>query len=189
LDEKVRALASVAGVAARAGDLDRAGALAAVAEQVARSIMSPDEQAWALAYVAGAAAQAGDLGRAEQVARSIASPDGQAEAMASIAGVAEPTRARAFIAGALAAGRWTIPLNELADIDPTALSAFADELAGLRSVPDQPDNGPLSSAPAPGGPDRAAGPARQGLRDSRTLSGTSPATRRRRTPPITIGNR
>jgi hypothetical protein len=134
--------------AAAAGDLDRA-------ERIARSITSPGSQARALAGVATAAAAA-DLDRArelaagaERIARSITDPDKQAQALAGVASsAAELVRARSCIAGALAAGRWTIPLQALALVDPAAMSAFADEL----TVPSDPsqtqDNGPLSGTPA-----------------------------------------
>lgn len=95
------------------------------AEALARSITHPDEQARALAGVAEAMARAGDLDRAEQVARSVTDPGEQAQALAS---VAERARARSCIAGALAVGHWTIPLEALALVDPAALSAFAGEL-------------------------------------------------------------
>jgi hypothetical protein len=144
---RAHALAGVAAAAA-ADDLDRA-------ERIARSITYPDERARALAGVAAAAA-AGDLDRArelaagaERIARSITDPDKQAQALAGVASsAAELVRARSCIAGALAAGRWTIPLQALALVDPAAMSAFADEL----TVPSDPsqtqDNGPLSGTPA-----------------------------------------
>ena len=53
--------------------------------------------------------------------------------------------------------RWTIPLKELARIDPAVLSAFADELAGFHCFPDQLDNGPQSGTSAGNAPDRASG--------------------------------
>lgn len=71
--------------------------------------------------MAAAAAWAGAYDYAERIARSITSPDEQARALVGMAGsVAEPGRARSCIAGALAAGRWTIALKALARIDPVA---------------------------------------------------------------------
>jgi hypothetical protein len=164
VDEQARTLVSLARVAAAAGDQDGARALAASAEEAARSVLVRGQLAEILAVVAGAVAAAGDSDRAralaasaeqvarsitdlseqaEQGARSITDPDRQAWVLASLASVAEPSRARSCIAGALAAGQWTHPLPAVARIDPAALSAFADErMASVR--PPESDNGPLS---------------------------------------------
>ena len=75
---QTRALADVAQALARAGDADRA-------EAVARSITDPYEQTRALADVAQALARAGDADRAEAVARSITDPLIQELALADMA--------------------------------------------------------------------------------------------------------
>ena len=134
---------------AGAGDWDRARKLAADAERTARSVTPTYDQAVALTCVAAAAARAGDYDLAERIASSLTSPDLQARALADLAsGVTEPTKARSWIAGALAAGRWTIPLQALALVDPAALSAFADELTAPQSPSRTLDNGLLSSTSA-----------------------------------------
>ena len=74
-------LASLAGAAADAGDLDRG-------EAIARSITNPYRQAEALASLAGAAADAGDLDRGEALARSITDPYQQARTLARVAAAA-----------------------------------------------------------------------------------------------------
>jgi hypothetical protein len=71
-----------------------------------------------------------------------------------VSSIAEPARARSCIAGALADGPWTIPLEALATIDPVALSAFADELTALGLIR-VPDNGLLSGASAKEDPGRS----------------------------------
>jgi hypothetical protein len=83
----------------------------------------------ALAGELRACATAGTPRVQQQPARSITEPDAQARALASVASAAEPAQARSCIAGALAIGRWVIPLKELARVDPAALAAFADERA------------------------------------------------------------
>jgi tetratricopeptide (TPR) repeat protein len=134
-DEQAEALAAVAAAAARAGDCDRA-------ERIARSITDPDEQARALAEVA---AEADDYDRAERIARSITHPYTQALALAGMASrISEPTRARSWIGGALAAGPWWVPLEALARTDPVALSAFISGLAASPDLPQATDNGRLS---------------------------------------------
>ena len=120
-----RILAKVAAAAARAGDYDRA-------ERIARSITDPDEQARALAEVA---ARAGDYDRAERIARSITHPYTQALALAGMASsITEPARVRSWIASALAAGPWWVPLEALACTDPAALSAFTSGLAAASDL-------------------------------------------------------
>lgn len=89
---RTRALASVAGVAADAGDFGRAAVLIVRAEATADSIGSItklEAQAWSLCSVAEAAAKAGDLrraatliDRAEASARSISTPNDQNSALA-----------------------------------------------------------------------------------------------------------
>ncbi|MFF5288388.1 hypothetical protein [Paractinoplanes globisporus] len=128
-----RTLAEVAAALAASGRVEEA-------ERVARSITDPDRQEWALAAMAGALAGAGRSGLAERVARGITNPDRQATVLAELALAAEPGRAGPLIAGALAAGRWTIALPVLVRTDATALSVFVDECA--------PE---LGAAPAPAG--------------------------------------
>ncbi|WP_228543626.1 hypothetical protein, partial [Micromonospora sp. S-DT3-3-22] len=98
------------------------------AEQIAHSITRPNLQAQALIDLAQAVAATGDHDRAralathaEQIARSITDPDQQAWALTALIGFAEPTRARSLIANALAVGRWTIPLQVLAEVDAEVL--------------------------------------------------------------------
>ena len=125
-DEQARALAEVATTAAGAGDYDRA-------ELLARSITHPDEQARVLA---AAVARVGDYDHAEQIARSITHPYTQALALAGMASsITEPARARSWIASALAAGPWTVPLEALARTDPATLSAFTSDLAACPDLP------------------------------------------------------
>jgi hypothetical protein len=144
LHGQAQALTGVAAAAA-AGDYDRARELAAAGERAIRSITDPYWQVQALIRVAAAAAAVGDYDRAERTARSIADPDAQARALADVAGSSsESARTRSCIARALAVGRWTIPLQALALVDPAALSAFADELAVLSNSPGTQDNGLLS---------------------------------------------
>ena len=133
-DDHPWALAHEAEVAASAGDHDGA-------EQIARSNTEPYWQSRALAHVAEAVGRAGDHDRAraltaaaEQAARSITNPEGRASSLTIVASVAEPARARSCIAGVLAAVRWTIPIRELARIEPAVLSAFADELTAPSPV-------------------------------------------------------
>ncbi len=106
------------------------------AEKVTRSITDANWLVWttfseslarALTVLVEALAAASQLDHAEKVARSIPNPKSQAQALTKLANVAEPATARSLIAEALAVGRWTIPLWALADVDPTALSAFVDE--------------------------------------------------------------
>ena len=106
---QARALAMVAEAVARAGDHDRARALAADAERVARSITNPDEQAVPLAMVAEAVARAGDHDRAralaadaERVARSITNPYKQARTRPRVAQAAARALARVAEAAARA---------------------------------------------------------------------------------------
>jgi hypothetical protein len=118
--------------------------------------------------------------RAEALARSIPHRNRQAQTLADVANsVAEPVRARSCIAGALAAGRWTIPLQALTIVDMAALSAFAGELAALQSPSRTSDNGLLSGT---SGHDIRRGPGngRPAVRDSDTLSGTSVEEEQRR---------
>ncbi|WP_176984838.1 hypothetical protein [Asanoa ishikariensis] len=77
--------------------------------------------------LATAVAATGDYDRAEQIVRSISNPNVQAEALADLAAVVNPERNRTLIADAFTLGRWTIPLQALAWIDPTTIQTFADE--------------------------------------------------------------
>jgi ATP/maltotriose-dependent transcriptional regulator MalT len=88
-----RAMADVARALARAGDVDRAEAIA-YSITSSSSIHGPFERARALAGVAEALAETGDLDRARQVvqqveaiASSLENPVTQAEALAAVAGV------------------------------------------------------------------------------------------------------
>jgi hypothetical protein len=119
-DSQAQALVELVGAWAAAGQLDRA-------EQTARSITDPDPQAHALVELVKAWAAVGQHDRAEQTARSITKPDWQAQALSDLATVVEPARARSLIVGALAVGRWPIPLRALAHVEWLALSAFVDE--------------------------------------------------------------
>jgi hypothetical protein len=122
-DDLAEMLFYAATSAAAAGDYDRA-------EQIAWFAAGhPYAQPVALAGVAVVAAGVGDYDRAERIARSITSPHLRAQALADVASsTAEPVRARTYIAEALAAGRWSIPLQALAIVNPAVLRAFADEL-------------------------------------------------------------
>ncbi|WIM99947.1 hypothetical protein ACTOB_003617 [Actinoplanes oblitus] len=111
------------------------------AEQLARSITGPDARARALTGLAQAQALAGagEHDRAvrvavdaEQIARTITNPDMQAQVLTSLARASGLGRARPLIAAALAVGRWTVALRELARVDAAALSVFVDECAPHR---------------------------------------------------------
>ena len=155
--------------------LDRAGALAAAAEQVARSITDLYEQARALARVAEAVAGAGDLDRAEALAPLSRSPGPsptrtmQAEALAGVAEAA---------AGA-------------GDLDRAgALAAAAEQVA--RSITDPssrpgPWPGWRRRSPAPAISTRWPAPSRSpGPSPTRTCRpGPWPGWRRRRPAPAT----
>jgi len=100
---RTRALASMAGVAADAGDFGRAATLIVRAEATADSITKLESQAWSLCSVAEAAAEAGDprraatlIDRAEANARSIDARsslmlDQQARVLVSVAETAAKT--------------------------------------------------------------------------------------------------
>src|SRR5439155_492550 len=142
-DRHALALCELVEALAAAGQYDRAAAVAVDAEQVARSITDPFWQPRALADLVEALAAAGQHDRAtavavdaEQLARSITNSYWQAQALTDLASIAEPASARSLIADALAVGPWTTPLQELARIDPMALSVFVDEYAPHR--PDHP---------------------------------------------------
>jgi hypothetical protein len=120
-DWRGQALAAMVEAAAASGAVDRA-------ETVARSITNPVSQGQALAAVAAAMADAGDVDRAEAVARSINVPYEQAEALVAVAKRCdEPTRKRRLVASAFRVGRWTTPLEALAELQPSALLPLADE--------------------------------------------------------------
>ncbi|GAB3847271.1 hypothetical protein GCM10027610_066850 [Dactylosporangium cerinum] len=129
---RARALAELAQAAATAGDHGRARTLAAHAERVARSIEGPRIQIRMLVNVAGAVAAAGCPEHAERIARMITGPDGRvykerAQALAWAAGAAEPSRAHQLFTEALAVGSWSIPLQELASVNPMIISLFVAE--------------------------------------------------------------
>lgn len=110
----------------RSGDLDRAEALA-------QAIRKPYQRARGLALVAEAVARAGDQERAEALARVITKPDLQARVLVNLAKKAELNRAQSLLAHALAVGHWETSVEVLAQIDPDAVFAIANEyLAWLR---------------------------------------------------------
>ena len=84
--QQARALAGLVGVAARAGDLDRARMLAERALTLIRAIADASDQAYSLRRLVRAVA-AGDLDWAEALARSITSPAEQAGALATWLGL------------------------------------------------------------------------------------------------------
>ena len=132
---QARARADLAAAAAKAGRLDRAGALAGQAEVAARSITSPYRQALVLADLAGAAAagaggldQAGALaGRAEEAARSITDSYVQALALADLARAA---------AGVGDLDRAEVLARSIADsyVQALALADLARAAAGARDL-------------------------------------------------------
>ena len=105
------------------------------AETLARSIADPK---WRTRVLAGLedfklARQANalvhtDPGQAEVLAQQIADPDCQALVLTNVAREAAPPHARQLIARALRASFWAIPLDALAQTDPAAMSAIADEV-------------------------------------------------------------
>ena len=116
----------MAEAAVRSGDLDRAEALA-------QAIRKPYQRARGLALVAEAVARAGDQERAEALARVITKPDLQARVLVNLAKKAELNRAQSLLAHALAVGHWETSVEVLAQIDPDAVFAIANEyLAWLR---------------------------------------------------------
>ncbi|MEU0558626.1 hypothetical protein [Dactylosporangium sp. NPDC006015] len=140
-DEYARALIGLVGAATAAGDHPKAKALAARAEQVIQDIAEPYWRAKALVELVAAVTAAGDHERAtalaaqaEQTARSDSDPWSQAAALANLADVVEPDRARRLIAEALAVGRWTTPLEQIARIDPATIRTFLDQFVTSPSV-------------------------------------------------------
>ncbi len=122
-DRQTRALGEVAGALARAGQHERAAAMASEAATVARSVTNPYWQTRALAEVAGALATAGQHEQAEAVARSITNPDRQAQALTAVAGA---------LAGAGQHEQAATVARSITDPDPRAqaLTAVAGALAG-----------------------------------------------------------
>ena len=80
---QAEALEGMAVSVARAGELDRAQALAEQAEAAAQSIIVLGEQGWAPSYLT--AAMLGDLGQAQALARSITNADRRTRVLADLA--------------------------------------------------------------------------------------------------------
>jgi hypothetical protein len=158
---RVSTLAKIAAVAAVSGDHGRATRLATEAETLAGQITDLDDEAWAgtLPGLVTAAAVSGDYERAEALIGEIASPEWLAKALAGFARVIAETDdqrspipenahsnalmmspARNLLSKAPVVSSWISSVSALARVDPTALSALADELQvrwGL-DVPDVP---------------------------------------------------
>jgi hypothetical protein len=69
-----------------------------------------------------------DLDQAEALAQRISTPDWQALVLLNLARQATPARARRIIAQAFRLSFWAMPLDALAQVEPAALTAIADEL-------------------------------------------------------------
>ena len=104
-NSRAGSLARLGTAAAQAGDMGRAGRLAAEAEALARTIADPEDRDWALADVAIATTRAGDLDRAEALARTLTDPYSAQRALAelarAVAQAGDPDRARDLLALAL----------------------------------------------------------------------------------------
>jgi hypothetical protein len=124
---QAQALASMAIRAARLNP-DRAQALTS-------SITDPEQREQAfrgledaeMARQAKAVADA-DLGQAEALAQKINNPEWQALVLTNLARQAAPAHARRLIARAFRLGFWAMPLDVLAQVEPTTLTMIADEL-------------------------------------------------------------
>jgi hypothetical protein len=117
------------------GGHDRAKVMTDQAEALAFTVAKPSDQVKALVAVAEAVAVIGDQDRAttlahqaENLVSTIIDPDDQARALAALARRGDPGRARSLIAQAFSVGHWTIPLDALAHLEPTVLTAVADGL-------------------------------------------------------------
>ena len=127
-------LAILAEAAAGAGDPERAEALA-------QTTTDPSQRVKVLAMLVETAARAGDLDRAkalaveaEAVAHTIRKPDQQARTLANLATRVEPNQARSLLAQALTVGHWEASVVVLAQINPAAVRAIADEYLSLVSA-------------------------------------------------------
>ena len=69
-----------------------------------------------------------DPGQAEALARKINNPDWQALILTSLVRQASPAHARRLVARAFRLSFWTTPLDALAQVEPTTLTAIADDL-------------------------------------------------------------
>ena len=127
LDERVKALAAIVRAVA-ASDPGRADRLTSEARRVAQEIGWVEETSNALSVLVGALTKSGRTEQAREVADSIELSDFRAEALLSIVDSVEQNVARRLVAEAIVAGRWTISLYKLAQVDPTALASDADEL-------------------------------------------------------------
>ncbi|WP_405812921.1 MULTISPECIES: trypsin-like peptidase domain-containing protein [unclassified Streptomyces] len=123
---KVTALSALA--QAVGGDVHRAQNLVAEAENITRGIAFEISRDKALAAVARAAAVLGDSDRAEALARSVSEPRKRAEVLVDVA-QEDVMRARRLAAEAFTIGYWVTPLRILADVDPGALMAIANDLS------------------------------------------------------------
>jgi tetratricopeptide (TPR) repeat protein len=133
LDERVKALAAVVR-AVGAADPGRVDSLTAEARRVAQEIGWGEETSSALSVLVDALTAAGRPKLAREVADGIELEDFRAEALLAMAKAAEPNRARRLIAEAIVVGRWTVALRQLAQVDPGALAAVADELLSNPAV-------------------------------------------------------
>lgn len=130
-DHQARALVAVAEAAVEAGDLNGARSLIVRAETVADSITNPYTQATVLVSIADAAAKAHDFDRAEAIADSIDSaitPKEQAQAFLALTASQDPRRRARAVARALRIADWHLPIQQLINIAPEALTTVLAEI-------------------------------------------------------------
>ena len=97
---------------------------------MARSIINQGGEARALAEVAGALARVGQHERAEAVARSITNPDEHARALTEVARAllakGYTRQAHRVASAACGVGQWTMVLELVLTLEPSALRALTD---------------------------------------------------------------
>ncbi|MEU0003630.1 hypothetical protein ABZ079_04800 [Streptomyces sp. NPDC006314] len=117
---RLEARAAAAEALAAVGDIGRAEALA-------RTLTDPELRAEALHRIVAALAEKGLTDRAEAVANAVQGPDCRARALAVVATHAEGPKVRRFVAPALEMGDWATVIETLARVEPTAVTAIAEE--------------------------------------------------------------
>ena len=129
--QRAMVLAEVAQAAAGTGDHDLATELIDRAEAITDDIVDAGQRAAALAAVADAALEAGALDRAHATANAIADPDRQIAVLRRLAGHHGFTGRVNVLARVLRLSRWHIPVHELIEMFPEALSAIVTELEDI----------------------------------------------------------
>jgi hypothetical protein len=122
-DWQGQVLSNLAVAAALAGDQQRG-------EAIARSVPAPARRARTLGELAriiqpvDERRAAGLANEADQACHDVSEAEDQAQVMADLAEGSHPPRGRALLTQALAAGRWTTPLQALARFDPPVVRTF-----------------------------------------------------------------